>query len=78
MFLVNIARHIYRKGTASEDQIVTVKGYSTNKILWRGPAKELKKSDLMKAGWLVVEIRVDKSDKTNPDDWNKARIISVI
>lgn len=78
MLLSKLANIIYRKGTGSEDTAITVKTHRTGEILWRGPAKDLKKFTKPNHGWFVVEIRIDHDDNSNPYDYNKGKIITVI
>lgn len=78
MLFKKLADIIYIKGTASEDTHITVKLHGTGAILWSGPAKFLKKYTKKHAGWIVVEVLIDKDDPSNCPDYNKGKIITVI
>lgn len=85
MYLEDLSKIIYTKGTASEDTHITIKACADakickeGKILWEGKAKDLKHHQGI-YGWTVVEILVDRSCEEEKDlpDYNKGKIIMVI
>lgn len=78
MLLSKLANIICRNGTGSEDITITVKAYKDGRLLWKGLAKDLKKFTKYNHGWLVVEVLIDQNDESNPYDYNKGKIITVI
>lgn len=83
MYLKELAKVIYTKGTTDEDRHITVRTENNagcpHKVLWEGKAKELNTMQNI-GGWIVVEVLVDRSIKneTNLPDYNKGKIITVI
>lgn len=78
MLLSKLANIICIKGTGGEDITITVKTHMNDKLLWKGRAKDLKKFTRYNHGWMVVEVRIDHDDDSNPYDYNKGKIITVM
>jgi len=80
MTLRAVSKVIYNPGTASENRNIKVITMSANRLLWEGPAKELKTCPEIKKNWEVVEILVDRTTKVeaNIPDYNRGKIIVVV
>lgn len=83
MYLKDLAKVIYTKGTCDENRHITIKTEHSagcpHKVLWEGKAKELSTMQNI-GGWIVVEILVDRNIKNEEvlPDYNKGKIITVI
>ena len=78
MLLRKLATIICIKGTGSEYTKITVKTHRDGRILWKGIAKDLKTFTRYNRHWVVIEITIDHDDKSNPYDYNKGKIITVM
>lgn len=83
MYIKDLAKVIYKEGTASEETKLTVISFCNKNTLWSGMAKDLGSAVSQETGelldkFIVVEVLVDWSDFTNPAPYNKNKIISVI
>ena len=78
MLLRKLAYIICRKGTASEYVRITVKRHRDGTILWSGIARDLKIFTRDNRSWMVVEVQIDHDDDSNPYDYNKGKIITVM